>query len=452
MVVFGGYSQDPNDHDFSDVWALSLAGTPTWTQLAPTEGPPTAREQHSAIYDPVRDRMVVFGGWLHTSPWYLDDVWSLSLGSTPAWTQLAPTGTPPGALYGHSAVYDPVRDRMVMFGGFHCYSPIGDRNDVWELSLAGTSAWTQLAPTGMPPSERHSHSAIYDPVRDQVVVFGGKDAFSTQNDVWTLSLAGTPTWTRLLPTGTWPSGRYSHSAIYDPVRDWMIVFGGRIPNESSFNDVWALSLAGTQAWAQLAPTGTPPSARYSHSAIYDPVYDRMVVFGGHVYSSGRACNDAYGLWLAGTPAWTQLETTGAPPAVRQNHSAIYDPVRDRMVVFGGSCFGYDVWALVWRRLAGIGDPVTSPLAGYLHPPTPNPSCGTASVNYSIARGGRVQLAVFDVSGRLVRRLVDGERRAGAETAVWNGTDEFGAKVRSGMYFVRLAGPQIRETRKLILLK
>jgi flagellar hook assembly protein FlgD len=74
------------------------------------------------------------------------------------------------------------------------------------------------------------------------------------------------------------------------------------------------------------------------------------------------------------------------------------------------------------------------------------------VNYSIARGGRVQLAVFDVSGRLVRRLVDGERRAGAETAVWNGTDEFGAKVRSGMYFVRLAGPQIRETRKLILLK
>ena len=77
-----------------------------------------ARSGHSAIYDPVRDRMVVFGGYSGTGyTYFLNDVWVLSLAGMPAWTQLTPTGTPPSARYGHSAIYDPVRDRMVVFGG-----------------------------------------------------------------------------------------------------------------------------------------------------------------------------------------------------------------------------------------------------------------------------------------------------------------------------------------------
>jgi flagellar hook assembly protein FlgD len=60
--------------------------------------------------------------------------------------------------------------------------------------------------------------------------------------------------------------------------------------------------------------------------------------------------------------------------------------------------------------------------------------------------------VYDVSGRLVRRLVDGERGAGTEAAVWNGTDESGTRLGAGVYFVRLAGPGLRETRRVILLR
>ena len=83
--------------------------------------------------------------------------------------------------------------------------------------------------------------------------------------------------------GTWatnppPSGRSEHTAIYDPVRDRMVVFGGY--DGTLRNDVWALSLSGSPAWSALAPAGSPPSARYGHTAIYDPVRDRMVVFGG----------------------------------------------------------------------------------------------------------------------------------------------------------------------------
>jgi len=51
----------------NDVWSLSLAETPTWTQLTPTGALPIARDAQSAIYDPVRDRMVVFGGSVGSS-------------------------------------------------------------------------------------------------------------------------------------------------------------------------------------------------------------------------------------------------------------------------------------------------------------------------------------------------------------------------------------------------
>jgi hypothetical protein len=234
----------------------------------------------------------------------------------------------------------------------------------------------------------------------------------------------------------------------------MVVLGGY--SSSYLNDVWALSLAGTPVWTQLTPSGTPPIARIFHSAIYDPVRDRMVVFGG--YSGSYLLNDVWALSLAGTPAWTQLIPSGTPPTTRDLHSAIYDPVRDRMLVFGGGYYDggrfNDVWALEWSYTppGAVVDPEAQPLVSCLRPPAPNPTRGTTAVSYALAQAGRVQLGVYDVSGRLVRQLVDGERRAGAETVVWNGMAESGTRLQAGVYFVRLAAPGFRETRRVILLK
>jgi hypothetical protein len=443
MVVFGGSVSSR----FNDVWGLSLAGTPTWTQLTPVGTPPSGPAGHSAIYDPVRGRMVVFGG-VGSS---FNDVWTLSLADTSVWTQLSPAGTPPSGRFGHSAIYDPVRDRMVVFGGYSgSYF-----NEVWALSLADTPVWAQLSPSGTPPGARSAHSAIYDPVRDRMVVFGGSSVSGYVNDVWALSLADTPVWAQLTPTGT-PSVRNGHGAIYDPLRDRMVVFGGG--DASSYrNDIWALTLADTLAWAQLTPSGSLPNVRLGHSASYDPLRDRMVVFGG-LYSDGsyHYLNDAWALALAGTPAWMQLTPSGATPSGRRAHSAIYDPVRDRIVVFGGydasQYYCNDAWALGWNFVTAVDDPEARPLVSGLRPPAPNPTRATTAVTYALAQAGRIQLGVYDVSGRLVRRLVDGERRAGTETVVWNGTAESGARQEAGVYFVRLAGPGFRETRRVILLR
>jgi hypothetical protein len=144
---------------------------------------------------------------------------------------------------------------MIVFGGFDGSSC----KDVWALSLAGRPAWTELAPAGMYISRRYGHTAFYDPVRDRMLVFGGYSEYGLENDVYALSLGESPSWTWLAPTGTPPSARCYPAAVYDPVSDCMVIFGG--VDGSQRNDVWALSLAETPSWTELLPGGTPPSAR-----------------------------------------------------------------------------------------------------------------------------------------------------------------------------------------------
>jgi hypothetical protein len=540
MVIFGGTDGSSN---LNDAWALPLTGSLAWTQLATTGTPPSARENHVAVYDAANDRMVVSGGW-SGSP--LNDAWALDC-STLAWTQLAPGGLTPREGYGHTAIYDPAAGRMLVYGGWSgsvfngllqlslggspawsspvptprraaraIDDPVRDRiivfggltaagltNEAWALSRSGQPTWTLLAPTGTPPSVRSGSAIVYDPVRDRMIVFGGYDnaAWTALNEVWALSLSGTPAWTQLAPTGTPPSGRQAMSTLYDPVRDRMLIFGG--VDYNNLNDTWALSLAGTPAWSQLAPTGTPPPVRFDASAIYDPVADRMVIFGG---GAGTLYNDVWALSLAGTPAWAQLAPTGTPPDQRYTHTSIYDPVRARMVMFGGAgnYFYNDVWALsltespAWTQLAPapsypsgrygqvgtydpdldrlwiiggadaydllndiwalewgvpleVGGPAPAAL-GFLRSPVPNPARGWTALSYSIPRAGRVRLEIFDATGRRVRRLVDAERGAGPGTAGWNGTADDGTRLRSGVYFVRLDGPGVRTARRLVVIE
>jgi hypothetical protein len=307
-----------------------------WHEMALCQ--PATLYLHSAIYDPPRQRMVVFAGWDGRSE--TNDAWQLSLGRDPTWGQLAPAGDLPPKRFGHSAVFDSARDRMIVFGGEDSTGNV--LSDVWALSLADTltsdtPTWNPVPTSGAGPPAREFHTAIYDPLRDRMLVYGGRDAFhNPSGEVWCLWLA-TPTarWERL-PTkgGSVSLTRYLHSAIYDPPpRDRMLVFGGDAP----YNDVWALSPGDTMVWTHLDPSGSLPVARSNHSAIYDPNGDRMIVFGGN--SGNTPLDDVWQLSLAGArPAWAPSDppSTLESPSGRYYHSAIYDTAYRRMVVFGGS--------------------------------------------------------------------------------------------------------------------
>lgn len=83
---------------------------------------------------------------------------------------------------------------------------------------------------------------------------------------------------------------------------------------------------------------------------------------------------------------------------------------------------------------------------------PNPFNPTTTIHYELATAQRVTLSVFDVSGRLVKSLESGMKGEGPHDARWNGLDENGTAVASGVYYVRLAGSAETLTRKIVLLK
>ncbi|MCK4236430.1 MAG: T9SS type A sorting domain-containing protein, partial [Candidatus Krumholzibacteria bacterium] len=88
----------------------------------------------------------------------------------------------------------------------------------------------------------------------------------------------------------------------------------------------------------------------------------------------------------------------------------------------------------------------------LHQNIPNPFNPITTIRFDVPKRGRVRLAVYDVQGRLVRVLLDGEVDAGSRELVWNGKDVGGRNVSSGVYFYSLETPGFTQSRKMILMR
>jgi hypothetical protein len=89
----------------------------------------------------------------------------------------------------------------------------------------------------------------------------------------------------------------------------------------------------------------------------------------------------------------------------------------------------------------------------LHANAPNPFNPTTQIRYDVpVEGEAVIIRVFDVAGRQVRTLVEGPQSAGAKSVTWNGRDDRGRAVASGIYFYRMRAGSFTQTRKMTLLK
>jgi hypothetical protein len=103
-------------------------------------------------------------------------------------------------------------------------------------------------------------------------------------------------------------------------------------------------------------------------------------------------------------------------------------------------------------VTAVEEPVLPQTYG-LYQNVPNPFNPSTTIRYDVpAGGGAVTLRIYDASGRLVRTLQDGPQAAGQKTAVWNGRDDRGRGVVSGVYFYRLEAPGYRKTLKMILIQ
>lgn len=95
----------------------------------------------------------------------------------------------------------------------------------------------------------------------------------------------------------------------------------------------------------------------------------------------------------------------------------------------------------------------NPLSSYsLGKNYPNPFNPATTISYQVARQGDVRIEIYNMLGQKVRTLLNGRKGPGTYEVVWNGTNNDGVEVISGIYFYRMAAGDFVETKKMILMK
>jgi flagellar hook assembly protein FlgD len=83
---------------------------------------------------------------------------------------------------------------------------------------------------------------------------------------------------------------------------------------------------------------------------------------------------------------------------------------------------------------------------------PNPFNPSTTIEFSLPDKGIVNLEIYNLRGQKVRTLLDSEKRKGVQTIIWDGKDNFGCSVSSGIYFIRLEAIGKTSTHKVMLMK
>lgn len=298
LVVLSGGDTGTFPNPFSTATWLYSQGT--WLQ-SPAAGP-SGRYEAQMIYDVLRTRWVLYGGW--TSPFSVgsgnDETWEFD-GVT--WSQ-ATTANTPGGFWKHAMSYDLLRGVTVLFGGATNGLP-GATDGTYEYD--GTN-WTQLAPATT-PGWRENHAMCFHTNLGATVMFGGFNplANSVQNETWTWDGSN---WSLVAPVGPQPPARASAEMVYDSVRGVCVLHGGNDNSGTPFDDTWEFDGV---IWTQMPGSG--PGNR-AFGAAFDASERVVVRYGGIGHTTETwtfgATLRTFGTGCTGSNGVPALDATDAP--------------------------------------------------------------------------------------------------------------------------------------------
>lgn len=288
LIDFGGY--DGVTFRNTTLVFDTLAPVAGWSDVTPG-GSPGGRLYHNMVYDVVRDRVVMFGGYDYDAGDWSDETWEYDPGAN-SWS-LVNTTTGPSARGLFAMAYDSIRGVTVLHGGL---IELPGQNvtfaDTWEYD--GTN-WTLVASGG--PISRGFNAMAFDSARGECVMFGGWHHEPTTNyflrDTWTWNGAG---WTQRHPAGTIPEATSWHMMVFDSVRQVVVMATSYNQNLPHHTYEWD----GTQ-WKSVAVGGLVPD-RYASQMAFDSHRGIMVLLGGYYYDGMDHFFGDMWEWTGGNPA------------------------------------------------------------------------------------------------------------------------------------------------------
>jgi hypothetical protein len=214
------------------------------------------------------------------------------------------------------AAFDTRRNVLVLHSGLQ---NAGSRMDeTWEWD---GQSWTRFDVSG--PGFREGAMMAFDEARGEVVLFGGAgEQFEMLGDTWTWDGEG---WTQASTSG--PPPRFPSAIGYDAARQKVLLFSGHSVSGNEFIDYEDFWEWDGSSWNEIAVDGEKPGSRNIAQLVYYPPSQAVLLFGG-----GR--DEFLGdLWSWDGASWTHFAESGAP--TRSGSGGAYDPLRDRLVFFGG---------------------------------------------------------------------------------------------------------------------
>ena len=425
-----------------------------------------------------------FGPGLGT-PHFYGDTWSLALSDLLRWSPVLTAGLSPRPRDGHVMVLDSKRHRVLVFGG---RDSLGGMNDLWALSLGGAPAWTQLAPAGKAPAERWQAVGCYDAAADRLVIAAGVDSANVYQDAFEVRFgADTLAWSALEVAGTPPAmGLYTRPYVFDAARRRILVFGDGTDHSAGLGShwlsSWELDLSGPATWRALAPAGTGPWDSYGTAAACDSAGDRVLLAGGTDGERGEyTMQDQWLLSFGGLAApvslmlsslaatshrvtldwlWTPTASGIAARVERCQSGAAWRDIGAAVVrgdhltfVDSGAApgirYGYRLRATedgVEHVVAETWVTIPGRLELVLNSPWPNPASTSALASFDLPRAGHAELTVFDVGGRrMEQHAIDAAQPGRYSIAVGRG-------FAPGVYLLRLVAESQSRTAKLCIVR
>lgn len=325
MVLFGGSSALDSGtaltHDLGDTWEWNGQ---KWVERFITAGP-LPRSSYSMVFDTTRQHTVMFGGKSGTN--YLNDTWVYDGGPNGGtWSQINTPNSPPTRVLA-GAAYDPLRDRVIIFGGTGLDSTLTAFPflDTWEFD--GTT-WTQVASNG---PNVVKPALVYDKARNKVIMVATDTALATH--MYSYDPVA-KSWSELKPS-LLPDCANEGMLGYDTTRNVAVYTGGSCTNSAVTDSTFEWN--GT-TWTQIALNSDDGRA-FGAAMAYDEAHQVMTLFGGF-FTIAR-----YQTYLYRGGGW--LSTGTDQPVQRSLAVFASDPVDQVIWLFGGVSTGValtDLWS------------------------------------------------------------------------------------------------------------
>ncbi|MCA8952744.1 MAG: hypothetical protein KDE27_24755 [Planctomycetes bacterium] len=313
ILLFGGSrgsSTGPNSTTTLYATGTWVRDGGDWLQLMPSTVP-QRRLGAQCVYDPVRGRFVMYGGWMASGLLGTASAETFEFDGVD-WQQVTPASGP-GPRYQYGMSHDLARQRTVLFGGRP--QVLGSQlfDDTWEYDGVN---WQQVSTPNRPPRLERQAMA-YLPAIGATVMFGGIALNAAGNQLAltdaTWSYDGSD-WTLITPPGPRPVARVGSRMVLDSARNVLVLHGGMATGGTVLADTWEFDGA---TWT-LQPTQT--TARVDAGLAFDPVRREVVRFGGRPSTSTVAAGTtAYGahaqtvgIGCQGTNGAPSLDSSDAP--------------------------------------------------------------------------------------------------------------------------------------------